>query len=144
VEVCRNVLADRGVRAPAGLDGADALLWQRLVADQELLVLARKNVVGDRSNVVLVTQGAAEGEEERRLARADGAANAYGEGALPPVAARVVGEVALRVLACGVEVESRGVDRKERRRGVGTSPSNDGVPSEKPRQLLFTCCGERL
>ncbi len=124
VEVCRNVLADRGVRAPASLDGADALLWQRLVADQELLVLARKDVVGDCSNVVLVAQGAAEGEEERRLARADGAADADGEGALPPVAARVVGEVALRVLACGVEVdtevESRGVGRKESRRGVGT------------------------
>ena len=42
-----DVLADGRVRAAAGLDGADALARQRLVAVQELGVLAREDVVGD-------------------------------------------------------------------------------------------------
>jgi hypothetical protein len=41
-----NVFANRRVRAPARLDRLDALGGERLVRDQELLVLAREDVVG--------------------------------------------------------------------------------------------------
>ena len=43
-----DVLADRGVRAAARLDSEDARCGERLVPDEELLVLAREDVVRDR------------------------------------------------------------------------------------------------
>lgn len=43
-----DVLADRGVRAAAGLDCEDARRRERLVLDQELLVLLGEDVVGNR------------------------------------------------------------------------------------------------
>ena len=59
VEVHRRVLADRRVRAAAGLHADDAVGRQRLAAHEELHVLAREDVVGDdgpagtRSRIVL-------------------------------------------------------------------------------------------
>src|SRR5688572_28087347 len=54
LEVDRRVLADRGVRAAAGLDADDALGRERLVAHQELRVLLGIDVVGHHRDVVLV------------------------------------------------------------------------------------------
>ena len=51
-EIDRGILADRGVRASAGLDAEDALRRQRAGADQELGVLAGVDVVGDGRDVV--------------------------------------------------------------------------------------------
>ena len=47
VEVRRDVVADRGVRAGAGLHGADPLVGQHARATQEVGVLGRVDVVGD-------------------------------------------------------------------------------------------------
>src|SRR5690606_28467152 len=46
-QVHRRILADRGVRAAAGLDPQDAIRRQRPRAGQELGVFARVDVVGD-------------------------------------------------------------------------------------------------
>ena len=75
-EVVAHVLADRGVRAAARLDGADVTRRQGLVADQELGVLAREDVVRDHAQAVPVAQTAAEREQQRRLAAADRPADA--------------------------------------------------------------------
>jgi hypothetical protein len=48
---CSPCLTDGGVGAAAGLHGADAARVQRLVPHQELAVLAREDVVGDRRGV---------------------------------------------------------------------------------------------
>ena len=58
VEVDRRVLADRGVRAAAGLDADDALLGQRAAAHQELRVLLGVDVVGDDGDLVAGRAGA--------------------------------------------------------------------------------------
>lgn len=86
-QIRTNVLAHRGVRTAARLDGADAVRGQGLVLGEELGVLAREDVVGDGGDVVLGAQGVAQGQHEGGLAAADGAADADGEGAGGPVAA---------------------------------------------------------
>ena len=75
VEVRRDVLADRGVRAAAGLDGADLRGGQRFVAVEELGVLAREDVVGHDAERDAVAQLPAQREHERGLAAADRAAD---------------------------------------------------------------------
>ncbi len=50
-EVDRGVLADRGMRAAAGLDAADALGRQGAAPGQEFGVLAGVDVVGDRGDL---------------------------------------------------------------------------------------------
>ena len=60
-------LADRGVRAAAGLDRADARGRQRVVAREELGVLAREDVVRHDADRALVAQLEAELQHERRL-----------------------------------------------------------------------------
>lgn len=97
-QVRRDVLADRRVRTAARLDGADAVDGREgRVAVQELLVLAAGSVISGEeadprpaetcyspsedvichdAEVEAVTQCAAEGEQEGRLARADGPAQA--------------------------------------------------------------------
>ncbi|MEI9992468.1 MAG: hypothetical protein WDM86_20845 [Rhizomicrobium sp.] len=70
-EVDRGVLADRGMRAAAGLDAQDALGHQRAGAREELGVLARVDVVGDRGDVVALAHRLAEPVHQRGLARAD-------------------------------------------------------------------------
>ena len=57
-EVHRGVLADRGVRAAAGLDADDALGRQRLGAHQDLRVLLGVDVVGDDRDLVVGRAGA--------------------------------------------------------------------------------------
>lgn len=53
-EVVADVLADRGMRASAGLDGADRLGRKRLVAMQKLGVLAREDVVGHHPEAMAI------------------------------------------------------------------------------------------
>ena len=79
-EVHRGVLADRGVRAAAGLDADDALGRQRLGADQELGVLAGVDVVGDHGELIALAQRLAQGVEQGGLAGADRAADADAQG----------------------------------------------------------------
>ena len=81
-EVDRGVLADRGVRAAAGLDPDDALERQRLGAHQELGVLAGVDVVGDRGDRLAVAHPLAELVHQRGLAGADRAADADAQGSV--------------------------------------------------------------
>ena len=76
LEVDRGVLADRGVRAAAGLDADDALGRERFVAHQELRVLLGVDVVGDDAELVFVAQRAAQRQRQRGLAGTDRAADA--------------------------------------------------------------------
>src|SRR5258708_29225110 len=81
-QVDRGVLADRGMRTAAGLHPDDPLGREGLVADEELRVLLGVDVVGDRRDVVPVAQRPAKRQHERRLAGADGTADAYSQRAL--------------------------------------------------------------
>jgi hypothetical protein len=69
------------VRAGAGLDGGDPLGRQHGLAEQELGVLPRVDVVGDDGDGQLVAQGAAERGNGGGLAGADRAAEADAQGA---------------------------------------------------------------
>lgn len=60
-EVRRNVLSHGGVRAAAGLYGAETRGRQRGVAQEELAVFAREDVVGHGGDGVFVAEGEAEG-----------------------------------------------------------------------------------
>src|SRR5262249_32084597 len=71
LEIDRRILADCRVRAAAGLDADDALGRESVVSHQELRVLLGVDVVRHDRDLVLFAQRAAEGERERRLARAD-------------------------------------------------------------------------
>ncbi|KAK0776223.1 hypothetical protein LTR91_023256 [Friedmanniomyces endolithicus] len=70
-EVGGDVLAHRGVRTAACLDGPDALGGEGVVARQELAVLAGEDVVGDGGYAVVVAEGEAEGEHQGGFAGAD-------------------------------------------------------------------------
>jgi hypothetical protein len=61
---------------------------QRLVAEQELRVLARVDVVGDDADAVAVAQGKAQLAHQRGLSRADG----------PPIPTRSAGLLIINVL----------------------------------------------
>src|SRR3546814_6275647 len=75
-KVYRSVLADRRVRASAGLDAQYPLGRQRSRPGQEFGILARVDIVGDRRDVVIVAKIFAERVNQRRLSRSDRAANA--------------------------------------------------------------------
>jgi hypothetical protein len=79
-EVDRGILANRGVRATAGLDAEDSLLRQRRVLDEELRVFGGVDVVGHHAEAVLVAQGEAQGQGEGGLAGADRASDADAQG----------------------------------------------------------------
>lgn len=70
--VLGDVLADGGVRAAARLDSLDARGGEGGVADQELGVFVRKDVVGDGGDGVGVAEGAAEFVHQGGFAGADG------------------------------------------------------------------------
>src|SRR3546814_18548514 len=55
-KVYRSVLADRRVRASAGLDAQYPLGRQRSRPGQEFGILARVDLVGHRSNIVIVAK----------------------------------------------------------------------------------------
>mmetsp|Transcript_10491 Transcript_10491/g.27890 ORF Transcript_10491/g.27890 Transcript_10491/m.27890 type:complete len:256 (+) Transcript_10491:397-1164(+) len=86
VQVRGDVLADRRVRAAARLDRTDAFRGQRLVAREELAILAGEDVIGHDADRVPFAQAAAQLQHERRLAGADGTADPDREGALVEVA----------------------------------------------------------
>ena len=70
-EVDRGILADRGMRATAGLDPNDTFGRQGAGAGQERRVLAGVDVVGDGGDVVMRAHRLAEPVHQRGLARAD-------------------------------------------------------------------------
>ena len=76
LEVGGDVVADRGVRAAAGLHRGDPLDRQHAGGAQELGVLGRVDVVGDDAEAGLGRQRAAERGDQAALAGADGAADA--------------------------------------------------------------------
>ena len=76
LEVRRDVVADRGVRAAARLDREDPLGRQHAGAAEEERVLGRVDVVGDDADAQLVAERAAERGDQRALAGADRAADA--------------------------------------------------------------------
>src|SRR5262249_3787347 len=87
VEVVADVFADRGVRAPAGLDGADERARKGFIALQEPRVLAGEDVVRDDAEAHAVAKLLAHGQDERGLAAPDRPADADRERALREVAA---------------------------------------------------------
>src|SRR5262249_26047285 len=82
VKVHRRILADRRMRTSARLDADDAIVGQRLTADQKLHVLTREDVVGDDAEPVALAHGLAERIDERRLSGADRSADADAKGVL--------------------------------------------------------------
>src|SRR5713226_9820051 len=81
VEIDRDVVADRRMRAGASLHAADSLWRQRAGTDQEVGVFSRVDVVGDDGHVHTVTQPAAEGVDQRCLARTHRPADTKSDGA---------------------------------------------------------------
>src|SRR5216683_3260603 len=75
-KVDRGVLADRRVRAAAGLDAGDALRRERARAYQELRILFGIDVVGDDGDGVALAHMLAQTVDQRGLPRADRAADA--------------------------------------------------------------------
>jgi hypothetical protein len=110
-QVRGDVLADRCVGAPAGLDCADPLGRQGVVPDEELGVLASEDVVRHDRERARVAERAAEREDERGLPAPHRTAHADGEGAPAEIVARVgcaavlEGARADAVIVTGVERE---------------------------------------
>src|SRR5262245_51813828 len=77
-----SVLADRGVRAAAGLDPRDTLGGKRAGAHEIFGVPLGVDVVGDGGDLVAGAQRLAQRVHQRGLARADRAADADAEGAV--------------------------------------------------------------
>src|SRR5262245_26349486 len=74
-EIDRSVLADRGVRAAAGLDASDPLGRKRPGPHEIFGIPLCVNVIGDRCDLVAVAQPLAQRVHQRGLARADRAAD---------------------------------------------------------------------
>jgi len=92
-----DVLADGGMRAAASLDSTDAAGVKRSMSEQEFAILLRENVIRHCAEAVLVTQAAAQGEHERRLASPYRAPDAHSEAPASVVARkrlRASGELA--------------------------------------------------
>ena len=68
-EVDAGVLADRGVRAAAGLDAHDPLRRQRAGAGEEFGVFLGVDVVGDRGDVVAVAEASCRARPSARSCR---------------------------------------------------------------------------
>src|SRR6185295_9680259 len=80
VEVQRGVLADGGVRTPAGLHADDPIGRQGFAADEKLHFLAREDVVGDDAEPILLAHRLAQGVDERGFAGADRSTDADANG----------------------------------------------------------------
>ena len=78
-EVGAGVVADRRVRAAAGLDAHDALHRQCFAAGEELGIFVRVDVVGDHREIDLGPEGAAKRLDQSRLAGANGPGHAKRE-----------------------------------------------------------------
>src|SRR5690606_35744345 len=77
LEIDRGILADGRMRAATRFHAHDALGGERFVAHEELGILLGVDVVGDYRELEVIAQCLAEGQRERRLARADRASDAY-------------------------------------------------------------------
>ena len=75
------------MRAAAGLDRADPLGRQRVVAHQELGILLREDIVRDDAQLIAIAQPAAQRQQQRGLAAAHRPADADGERAAAVIAA---------------------------------------------------------
>ena len=82
-QIHRGIFPDRGMRAAAGFDTQHAIGRKRTLANKELGVLARVDVVGDHGQVEGRPEGAAQLLDQRRLARPDRPAHAQREDAPP-------------------------------------------------------------
>ncbi len=101
-EVGGNVLANRGVRAAAGLHCSDTPGIERLMADQKLAVFLRENIVGNSRQARAVAQSPAKCEHQGGLAAAHRTPNADGKGALMEVAPKRLFAVEERARMDGV------------------------------------------
>ena len=90
VEVLADVVADRGVRAAAGLHADDALGRQHPRALEDRGVLRGEDVVGDDRDRQLVAQRPAQGRDQLGLAAADRPADADPQRAAEPRTGAVV------------------------------------------------------
>ncbi len=80
-QVCGDVFTYCGVRAPAGLNRADAPGFQGLMVDKKLSIFLGEDVIGHNGDAHLVSQFPTQREHERSFAAADWSAHTYGEGA---------------------------------------------------------------
>jgi len=80
-EVGGDIFADGGVRTAAGLDRLDTLGFEGFVADQELGIFTREDIVGHRGEAEALTQLAAERQQQGCFAAADRSADSNGKGA---------------------------------------------------------------
>ena len=97
-QVGGDVLANGGVRATAGFDGAHPLGFQRLVSHEKLAVLFCKNIIRYRGELQPAPKPPAQLKHQGRLAAAHGAANTDSESASAKVA--VERQLALMKPAC--------------------------------------------
>ena len=81
-EIDRGILADRRVRAAAGLHAHDAVFGQRLQPVEDQRILLGVDVVGDGGDGIVSAHRLAELFGQRRLAGADRAADADAQGAV--------------------------------------------------------------
>src|SRR6185295_14174853 len=79
-EVDGRILADRGMRAAAGLDPGNALDRQCAGPGQELRILAGIDIVGDDRDLVAIGEAAAQALQQGGLAGADRAADTDANG----------------------------------------------------------------
>src|SRR5258708_8411131 len=80
-QVCGDVFTYCGVRAPAGLNRADAPGFQGLMVDKKLSIFLGEDVIGHNGDAHLVSQFPTQREHERSFAAADWSAHTHGEGA---------------------------------------------------------------
>ena len=130
------------MRAAAGFDRRNPAGGQRLVADEKLRILFRKDVVGDDGEVAIVAEGTAERQQECRFPAPDRPADANGERPLAVVprerrAPRVNWPGPRIVVLCG-----RLDDGDERSRGMGFSGS--GLKQPRYRRSCDDCSRSRI
>jgi hypothetical protein len=85
-QVCRNVLANGGVRATAGFHGPNAFGFEGFMFREKFAIFLRENVVGNGSDVPRFAEAFAELKHQGSFSAPDWPANPYGEGALIEIA----------------------------------------------------------
>ena len=85
-QVRGNVFSDGCVRAAAGFEGANPFWFQRVVSHQELTVLLREDIVGNRRDRQRLAEAPAKLQHQRGLAAPDRPTHADCKGALGKVA----------------------------------------------------------
>ena len=124
LEVDRGVLADRGVRAAAGLHAHDALGLQRAGHGEQALVFLGVDVVGDDDEVVALAHRLAQHLDQRGLARADRAADAHAQ--------------RRQLLGARGDVVQRAHGADDRRR------VRRAAQERNSREYCVSCCADRI